>query len=128
MNNRKIFLGVDWGEARIGLALGDNETKLASPFKTVSELKEVLAVIKEEEIDEVVIGRPFKMLNSKFQISNQYQNFFQKLKQEIKIPVIEIDERLSSKAADRLEGNKKTKAGRDEIAAMIILQQYLDTA
>lgn len=126
MNSNSKYLGIDWGEKRIGLAMGDGETKIASPFKTVGFVKEIFDVIKDEDIDEVIVGRPLKMSNSKEQISSQYQNFLNEIKKEIKLPIIEIDERLTSKAADNLVGNKKTKAGRDEIAAMLILQQYLD--
>lgn len=127
MNNDKKYLGVDWGEVRIGLALGNSETKIANPLTTVSSLEEILSVIKDEEIDEVIIGRPLKMSNSKEEISKQYQNFFKKLKNKINIPIHEVDERLTSRQADKLVGDKKTKASRDEIAAMLILQQFLDT-
>ena len=122
----KNILGIDWGEKRIGLAMGDGEARIASPYKTVSTLKEILNVIQAEEIDEVVIGKPLKMINSEFRISNEFLVFIDELKKRINIPIFEIDERLTSMAADKLVGTKKTKAGRDEIAAMLILQQYLD--
>lgn len=120
------YLGIDWGEARIGLALGDSEIKIATPLTTVSSLLDVLNVINEEKIDTAVLGIPFQTANSGFPLSIQFNNFFDELKSKIKVPIETIDERLSSKAADALEGNKKTKAGRDEIAAMLILQNYLD--
>jgi len=128
MNNklRKKYLGVDWGEARIGLALADGETKIATPFKTAASVEDVARVVEEEEIDVVVVGRPSQISNFQFPISKQFKNFLNELKSKINIPVELIDERLSSKAADALPGGKKTKAGRDEIAAMIILQTYLD--
>ena len=126
MNDYKKYLGIDWGEARIGLSLGVNETKIVSPYKTVSSIDEILRVIKEEEIDEIVVGKPYKMADSELQVSNDFLIFLDKFKEKINIPIHEIDERLTSVAADGLVGNKKTKAGRDEIAAMIILQQYLD--
>ncbi len=126
MNDYKKYLGIDWGEARIGLSLGENETKIVSPYKTVSSIDEILRVIKEEEIDEIVVGKPYKMADSELQVSNDFLIFLDKFKEKINIPIHEIDERLTSVAADGLVGNKKTKAGRDEIAAMIILQQYLD--
>ena len=123
---RKKYLGVDWGEARIGLALADGETKIATPFKTAASVEDVARVVEEEEIDVVVVGRPSQISNFQFPISKQFKNFLNELKSKINIPVELIDERLSSKAADALAGNKKTKANRDEIAAMIILQTYLD--
>ena len=131
---RKKYLGVDWGEKRIGLALGDSETKVATPFRTAGDMAELVKVVKGEEIDVVVVGRPVPISNFQFfsrageaqTISKQFEKFVDELKSKIYIPVELIDERLSSKAADALPGDKKTKAGRDEIAAMLILQSYLD--
>jgi putative holliday junction resolvase len=122
----KIYLGVDWGEKRIGLALADNEIKLATPFKTVGNLEELSQVIKEEVIDVMVLGKPIKMRGVQEGVSPVFLDFADKLQKkfpEIKIEM--IDERLSSKAADALPGGN-LKASRDEVAAMIILQQYLD--
>jgi putative Holliday junction resolvase len=124
------YLGVDWGEKRIGLALGDSETKIASPFKVVGNIDEVVKIIKDEDIDIVVIGKPISITNpehSGLQIANkEYNNFIGKFKKQLNIPIEFIDERLTSKAADALCGDKKTKAARDAIAAMLILQAYLD--
>lgn len=122
----KKYLGIDWGEARIGLALADNEIKLVTPFLVVGSLEEVLKVIKEEGIDIVVVGLPLKMSDSKEKVDNKFSKFLNLLKKEIKIPVETFDERLSSKAVDSLIGDKKTKADRDAIAAMLILQGYLE--
>jgi putative holliday junction resolvase len=139
MNNEliKIYLGVDWGEKRIGLALADSETKLATPFKTVANVEEAARIVKSEQIDMVVVGKPVRITNYELEITNEkYNKFINNLKKKINVPVELVDERLSSKAADALAGNKKTnplspslrraRASRDEIAAMIILQSYLD--
>ena len=122
----KKYLGIDWGEKRIGLALADGETKIATPFKTVGKVEEVAQAVKNEEIDLVVAGKPFSIFNFQFSISKQFEEFLSELKSKISVPVELVDERLSSKAADALAGTRKTKASRDEIAAMIILQSYLD--
>ena len=128
MNNEltKIYLGIDWGEKRIGLALADSETKLATPFKTVENYDEVAREVESQKVDVVVLGKPYQISDLELPISQQFEDFLSKLKNRINIPIELIDERLSSKAADALVGNKKTKASRDEIAAMIILQSYLD--
>lgn len=121
------YLGIDWGEKRIGLALADGETKIATPFKTVESIQEIEKIAKKEDIDLVVVGKPVGIANCEFGITNEkYNKFIKNLKDKISVPVEFEDERLSSKAADALVGTKKTKAGRDEIAAMIILQSYLD--
>ena len=122
----KKYLGIDWGEKRIGLALADEETCLALPFKTVATLNELLTVIKEEEIDEIVIGSPRKM-SGEAADNPQWRSFVEELKIKSGKPVNFLDERLSSLAADALGGEKKEVASRDEIAATIILQDYLDS-
>ncbi len=124
--SEKKYLGIDWGEKRIGLALADEETCLALPLKTVSNLTELLAVIAEEEIDVIVIGSPKKMSG---EVANNpsWLNFVEQLKEKSGKTINFLDERLSSLAADALIGEKKDKAERDEIAATIILQDYLDS-
>ncbi len=120
------YLGIDYGEKRIGLALADSETRLATPFKVIRSMDEVLSVIKDEKISSIIIGAPFSITNVELRMSNEFNNFLKDLKEKVKIPVLMMDERLSSKAADALFGDKKTKAQRDTIAAMLILQNYLD--
>jgi RNase H-fold protein (predicted Holliday junction resolvase) len=56
----------------------------------------------------------------------KWLDFVARLEKKTALPIVFLDERLSSLAADALIGTKKTKAGRDEIAATIILQGYLD--
>lgn len=122
----KKYLGIDWGEKRIGLATADEETCLALPLKTVSNLTELLAVIAEEEIDIIVIGSPKKM-SGEAANNPAWLSFVEQLKARSGKPVNFLDERLSSLAADALGGEKKEIAERDEIAATIILQDYLDS-
>ncbi|MDO9399218.1 MAG: Holliday junction resolvase RuvX [bacterium] len=130
MNNFKLekrYLGIDWGEKRIGLAVGDSETKIAVPFKTVENIEKVLQIINDEKIDIVIIGEPLSITNYKLQITNEkYNKFIKDLKDRSNLQIELIDERLSSKAGDALIGDKKVKASRDEVAAMLILQLYLD--
>ena len=123
----KKYLGIDWGEKRIGLAQGDSETRMAGPFKVVGGLKEVLEIIKKEKINFVVIGQPFKMRGIELEMGKSFSEFFDRLKSKCPVPIFTVDERLSSLAADSLVGTKKTKASRDAIAAMLILQSYFDS-
>ena len=129
MVNKKIkkFLGVDWGEKRLGLALGDSEIRTAVPFKVVNNLEGVLAEVAREEIDKIIIGQPFKLSGDR-RLPAAFKNFVDSVRKRAGVEVELIDERLSSKAADALAGSKKTKAPRDAIAAMLILQSYLDKA
>ncbi len=124
-NELKRYLGIDWGEKRIGLAQADSETKIALPFKTAASLSEVLEIITDEEIDAIVIGSPRKMSGA-IADNPLWQKFLTDLEKSVSCEIIILDERLSSLAADALEGGKKDKAARDEIAAALILQQHLD--
>ena len=121
----KEYLGIDWGEKRIGLAVGSDETKIATPFKTVANLEELLAVISSEAVDALVIGSPLKMSGAAAN-NPLWLDFVSRLEKKSNCPLIFLDERLSSLAADALIGTKKTKASRDEIAATLILQSYFD--
>lgn len=125
MDNIKKYLGIDWGEKRLGLATADSEVNLALPLKTVSTLAEVISALKEEEIDIIVLGDPRKMSGDSAN-NPLWLNFYEQLKERGGRRVDLFDERLSSLAADALAGNAEEKANRDEVAAAIILQDYLD--
>lgn len=125
MNKILNYLGIDWGEKRIGLATADSEVKLALPFKTVATLAEVLSAIKDDQINVIIIGVPQKM-SGEAANNPDWLSFVAQLKEKSGLPVEMIDERLSSLAADALGGADNETAGRDEIAASIILQSYLD--
>jgi len=127
MDKIKNYLGVDWGEKRIGLATGDSEVKLALPFKTASNLAEVLTILNEEKTDIIILGQPKKMSGAEAN-NPAWLAFLAQLREKSGRPVELVDERLSSLAADALGGRAEEKASRDEIAATLILQNYLDKA
>lgn len=123
----KIYLGVDWGQRRIGLALADGETRIATPFRTVTDVRELAQVAREEAADFLILGKPVKMGGESEGLDPLFEEFLKGLKRELpEMEIILVDERLTSQQADKLPGDKKTKSGRDEMAAMIILQNYLD--
>ncbi|MCX6798381.1 MAG: Holliday junction resolvase RuvX, partial [Candidatus Falkowbacteria bacterium] len=98
--------------------MADEETSLALPYKTVANLNEVLFEIINEDIDLVVIGSPKKMSGEEAN-NKEWENFVSQLKEKSGVEVELLDERLSSLAADALDGEDKDKAGRDEIAATL---------
>ena len=122
----KKYLGIDWGEKRIGLALGDDENKIATPFTVVKNIDDIVKIIKIEKINYIVLGEPIKMSGVNNDFTKNFKDFFKIIKNKVNIPVKLVDERLTSKAADALTGTKKTKAARDSLAAMLILQSYFD--
>ena len=120
------YLGIDWGEKRIGLAMGDSELKLATPYKVVADINEIKEVVKREKIVKIILGKPVKMAGYIEELAPAFLEFTKSLKAAVVAPVELVDERLSSKAADALPGDKKNKSSRDAVAAMIILQSYFD--
>jgi putative Holliday junction resolvase len=125
------YLGIDWGEKRIGLAVAEDGMDLVLPFKTVSNLKELVEVIKDEEPDCLVLGCPHKM-SGEADLNYDFSAFRRRLEEAlaslpVKLSLVSYDERLSSKAADIRHGERAGKGDRDQLAAAIILEDYLES-
>ncbi|MDD5341702.1 MAG: Holliday junction resolvase RuvX [Patescibacteria group bacterium] len=124
------ILGVDYGSSKIGLALADLETKIATPYKILIKEKDPIAKIKEicqrESVGKVIVGVPLglKGIDSK-QLKNTLE-FVGKLKSEINLEIIEQDEKMTSIYAQKLLRETRGKKFDDSVAAMLILQSYLD--
>jgi putative Holliday junction resolvase len=132
-------LGVDVGTVRVGLALSDATGTLASPLETLrraknhSDLDRLAALVVEHEVTEVVVGEPVHLSGASGASAEDAANYAQELADRIPdVPVILIDERLSTvTAASHLrEGgidSRKQRAVIDQAAAVVILQQFLDS-
>ncbi len=131
------ILGLDYGEARIGVAISDMFGILATPLDTVCEkdrqkqLEAVFRVAKDNAVEKLVVGYPKHMDGTIGHRAQYTEEFAKELSEMLGIPYVMWDERLSSTEAHRiLESggvsgkNRKTKV--DKIAAVIILQGYLD--
>jgi putative Holliday junction resolvase len=123
------YLGIDYGEKRIGLALGDDTTRVASPFRVIGSIHELAGIIREEGVGALVIGMPHRLAEKgeKGWMQKKVEMFMDNIGKLIEIKMITVDERLSTKGAQALEGTKKTKAPKDAISAMLILQNYFDS-
>lgn len=120
-------LGIDWGTKRIGLALGNTETKLASPFISVSSAEALGDIIRKEGISRLVVGMPYHTTSKEIALNRQFQAFLEALKGNFGLPVTQIDERFSSQLADKLGRYDSRDGERDTVAAMVILQTYFDS-
>ena len=130
------ILGIDVGEARIGLALSDELGMLAHPLETVkakegNPLKHVAAVIAREKVDVVVIGLPRNMSGTYGPAAEKAREFATKLQTYSPCTVKFWDERLTTVAAQKQlhEAGRNAKNSRsviDQVAAVLILQGYLD--
>ena len=126
------YLGLDWGKRKIGVALADDEVKVASPICVLNNksvqaaIDQIKELITSEEIKIIIVGRPTSLKNDT-DVSIEYKIFVARLK-ELGLRVEEVDERLSTKMAIRLKTqfDLKRKNNDDEVAAALILQTYLD--
>ncbi len=127
------ILGIDYGASRVGLALGDTETKIATPWSVVPNegaralLSRIHDVVTREEVSKIVVGVP-RSLRERKNASQQAQDieaFVEELKQ-LGVPVNTEDEVMSSALAARQAQEMGEKGKRDDLAAAVILQSWLD--
>lgn len=126
-------LGLDYGSARTGIAIGDTETRIASPWAVLDMkdkekmLQALGALIKEEQIEQLVLGIP-RPLADQQRTTAQAQEIqeFQSALERFGLPVIQENETWSSKLAAHYTHDLEQKGKRDDLAAVAILQSYLD--
>ena len=131
------IMAFDFGEKRIGVAVGESMLKVAHPLTTINaeenEVKfaQIAALIKEWRACLLVVGLPMHMDGEAHLLTQLSKKFAQRLEGRFNLPVVMVDERLSSaEAAQNLSaaGVKgiKQKALLDAVAAQTILQSYFD--
>ncbi|MDQ0299808.1 putative Holliday junction resolvase [Salibacterium salarium] len=132
-------LGLDVGMKRIGVAVSDQLRWTAQGVETIhikgddpiESFHRISELMKENEASEIVVGLPKNMNGTIGPRGEQCQMFADKLKEEFNVPVSMYDERLTTQAAERtlIEADmsrKKRKKVVDKMAAVMILQGYLD--
>ena len=133
-----IIMSVDLGKARTGLALCDKTEFLASPYKVIFEKSpnklpdKVAQAAKEANAELIVVGLPKNMDGTEGESAQNARAFAEKLKELTGLPVEMQDERGTTVTAhhflnDTNTRGKKRKIVVDEVAATIILQDYLDS-
>ena len=129
------ILGIDFGRARIGLAISDELRLLAHPLETIpankDSVKRISEIVRDRKIDKVVVGIPRHMSGEIGAAANEALEFAEKLRAQLPGAVETWDERLTTVAANRAlrDAGKKTRDTRkfvDQVAAQMILQGYLD--
>jgi len=137
MSDYKRFLGLDVGTKRIGVAVSDPLAITAQPLKVVfrtpeiKAIEEIKKICNENNVEIIVAGLPKNMDGTLGFQAEDVTEFAEKLKNSTGLNVEFIDERLTSKSAERflIEQNKKPSKNKgliDITSAILILQQYLD--
>ncbi|NLV96246.1 MAG: Holliday junction resolvase RuvX [Desulfovibrionales bacterium] len=128
------LLGIDYGQKRIGLAI--TQGKMAFPFKTLYKttrekmFDELLNIITAEHIETIVLGWPQDLQGETTLTTRQVANFQQSLARRTSVPIVLINEALTSvEARQRLHeagvSTRKHKDILDQMAAVCILESYL---
>lgn len=131
------ILGVDYGRARVGIAMSDPTAYLAQAYRVIPRrsdrqvAEDISQIVFAEAVSEIVIGLPKNMNGSIGERAMQCQAFADLMKSMVDIPVVLYDERLTTVAAERTlihadVRRAKRKQVIDEVAATILLQSYLD--
>lgn len=130
-------LAFDFGIRWIGVAVGDTETKLASPlgmFEVGSggrHMAEIENLVGEWKPGRLLVGLPLALCGDEHEMTRRARRFARRLEARFRLPVEFADERLSSVAAESTlreigRGGRKHKQAVHALAAKIILQSYLD--
>jgi putative Holliday junction resolvase len=145
------ILAVDYGRARMGLAMADAESRLAQPLSTLErinrneDMRRLREIVREHGVKQIVVGLPLRLDGTHGEMAEEAERFAQRVRKEIGVPVEMVDERLTSWEAERLleetqgrfihdeknaPGRKPKKAQAkmtvDAVAAAMILKEYLD--
>lgn len=130
------IIALDYGEKRVGAAVGNSELKTGVPIKGLTRTKRgdvinfVEKLVGEYEPDIILIGQPLNMDGTPSRLSAIVEKFADKVRNKFKLEVKLIDERLSSFEAEEMINSykaslKKEKNIVDSISALIILNRYL---
>jgi putative Holliday junction resolvase len=150
-DERQSILAVDYGRARIGLALADSETRMPQPLSTMErinrneDMRRLRELVREHGVKQIVVGLPLRLDGTRGEMAEEVERFAQRVRKQIGVPVELVDERLTSWEAERLmeelQGrfisaeklgshkkpkNVQAKMTVDAVAAAVILKEYLD--
>ena len=136
-------LAFDLGHRRTGVAVSDASGVLARPLEVVhgtslrNQWTALLAVIarfrtEDEDLAAVVVGVPKRLDGSATDFTPAALDFIERLSKKLPVPVVPLDERLTSVEAESLLARRerdwaRRKANLDAAAAAVLLQEYLDT-
>jgi putative holliday junction resolvase len=130
-------LAIDFGTKQIGLAVGNSQTRVATPLGQVPArnrrhvLEEIMKRIGEFEIGHIVVGYPLNMDGSRSLTCERVDQFINYLNKRVALPISRVDEKLSSFTAEELgkemaNDYRQRKTFLDSLAAGVILQNFFE--
>jgi putative Holliday junction resolvase len=130
-------LGVDMGQRRIGVALSDSLGMTAQPLMVIerqgtsADLQALAALAVKHEVAAIVVGLPLTLRGERGPQAQRVLAFADALRRQVAVPVEFVDERLTTVQGERAliatdTSRRKRKQVIDQVAAQLILQQYLD--
>ena len=133
----KRILGIDYGSRRIGIAVSDPLHIIAKGVTVVENTSRAIENIKriaaEYDVSTIVIGMPLNLKGEKGMKAEEVERFIEQLTRELGIAIVPLDERFSSQTAQQTlrdmgvkKKQRQVKGTIDEMAAALILQQFLD--
>jgi putative Holliday junction resolvase len=131
------ILGLDVGSKRIGVSVSDELGLTAQGLETLicgnpdADVQRVANIARQYRAQEIVVGMPYNMNGTSGRQAEKVRRFVQRLESVVDVPIREWDERLSTVAAERVLLEADLSRGKrrklmDKVAAVIILQGYLD--
>jgi putative Holliday junction resolvase len=129
-------LALDIGERRIGVAVSDEEGILAQPLTVLprqgvaKDVARIAQVVHEQQAERVVVGLPITLRGDQAQAAERVRLFVSHLREAVDIPIVLVDERLSTVEADRRMREAEVRRDKrrqsvDAVAAALILERYL---
>ncbi len=128
------YLGIDFGEKRIGVAVSDDQARLAVPvgvvhrhndYDSIGELREMAL---ERDVGALVVGRPTRLDGRPGSLAKRVGRFAERLSAACRLPLFFIDETLTSVEAEHRSRDRVAPRDQpvDAVAARILLQDWLD--
>jgi putative Holliday junction resolvase len=150
VTRRTAILAIDYGRARIGLALADIQTALPRPLATLErinrneDMRRLREFVRDHAVREIVVGLPLRLDGSHGEMAEEATRFGDRIRKQLGVPVEMVDERLTSWEAERLleeqagkifhddaktsrkKRRESNRASVDAMAAAVILKEYLE--
>jgi putative pre-16S rRNA nuclease len=146
----RSIIGIDYGRARIGLAIAEAHSALPRPLATLKrvnrneDMRRLRELVHEHGVGQIVVGLPLRLDGTRGEMAEEATRFAARVRKQLNLPVEMLDERLTSWEAERLleeqgghflrEAKATPKKGKredarvsvDAVAAAVILKDYLE--